>query len=124
MARVNVGNVSRVQPGTHESHSYTVPVELNGVAELRTIIDNDDLIDPDFNLSLDVMVSDDLGATWRRRYGLTYVGGIYDPQGMPGISTNVEEFRGKQVMLRVTINKRIRLGFEFEDNPPLTETIG
>ena len=114
MAKINLIDKTE-REGEISSIAYRVPTNIQNTIEFHALLDQIDLEDSTLNLKIDVDVSED-GVKWRYWGGVVYVGGKYDPPGIPGFGTlNTAMFKNKYVRVRVEPNKRIPIGAEVED---------
>ena len=80
----------------------------------RFVMNMDDLQDPTVNIGFQSFTADSESGPWRGLAGITYIGGVYDPQDQPGLIIPSNRVRNKWIKVECTINKRLNIGFEVE----------
>jgi len=102
--------------GDNISVPYRIPNNTKDALAFHALISTVDLRDPFLKLVIDVEVSDD-GIKWRYFAGVVYVGGVYEPEGIPGLGiSNGALLANKYVRIKVNSNKRINFGAEVVKN--------
>lgn len=114
MPKTTIMVKSNLKEGTYESPSYQLPPNLIGNFEVHLLMDKVDIENPAFSVTLDTFISNN-NIEWRYYAGIRYVGGVYNPPGIPGFGVyNAERIAGKYVKAKIVTNHRMNIGVEVE----------
>uniref|UniRef100_A0A6M3IJC6 Uncharacterized protein n=1 Tax=viral metagenome TaxID=1070528 RepID=A0A6M3IJC6_9ZZZZ len=112
MAIVSLSSRS-LKTGTYESPSIRLPNNIPPISEFRAALDWSDLVNPDTFVKVDAYISDN-NKDWMYFGGITYKGGVYDPQTQPGFRPWVDGLSLNRKYVKFIIETRTPLNLSAE----------